>query len=138
MAQRDRRIQEIAYLLWEQEGRPDGQSERHWHAAVALFETENSPAEGAHEATVETKPESLGSKSRAPAGAKAVQAEVEKPAPAARAQAARASTARAKTADAPAAAKATDSESPAKSTAKSSAKSTAKPRTTPTKRKPTV
>ena len=45
MAERDRRIQEIAYLLWEQEGRPDGQAERFWHAAEVQFETEQARTE---------------------------------------------------------------------------------------------
>ena len=95
MAQRERRIQEIAYLLWEQEGRPDGQSDRFWHAAVVQFEAEFSPseaefspAEGAHEAPLETRPDTPApeQKSRAPAKAKPVPAEAEKPAPAAEAE----------------------------------------------------
>jgi hypothetical protein len=45
MAERDRRIQEIAYLLWEQEGRPDGQAERFWHEAEAQYEAESALTE---------------------------------------------------------------------------------------------
>jgi hypothetical protein len=30
------RIREVAYFLWEQEGRPEGQAERHWDLASAL------------------------------------------------------------------------------------------------------
>jgi hypothetical protein len=44
MVHRERRIQEIAYLLWERDGRPHGQSERFWHAAVAQFEVETAAA----------------------------------------------------------------------------------------------
>ncbi len=40
MADRERRIQEIAYLLWEGEGRPDGQAERFWHMAEAAYGAE--------------------------------------------------------------------------------------------------
>jgi len=40
MADRERRIQEIAYLLWEGEGRPDGQAERFWHMAEGAYEAE--------------------------------------------------------------------------------------------------
>lgn len=29
------RIRERAYALWEEEGRPAGRAERHWHRAVA-------------------------------------------------------------------------------------------------------
>ena len=44
MVHRERRIQEIAYLLWEREGRPEGQEERHWHEAVAQYESEHAHA----------------------------------------------------------------------------------------------
>ena len=42
MSERERRIREIAYLLWEQEGRPDGQSERFWHTAETQYEAESA------------------------------------------------------------------------------------------------
>jgi hypothetical protein len=29
----DRRTRERAYFLWEQEGRPEGRADEHWHAA---------------------------------------------------------------------------------------------------------
>ena len=34
------RIRERAYKLWEDEGRPDGEHERHWHAAQAELDRE--------------------------------------------------------------------------------------------------
>ena len=37
---RDDRIREIAYFLWLDEGRPEGEEERHWAAAEALLESE--------------------------------------------------------------------------------------------------
>ena len=40
MVNREKRIQEIAYHLWVRDGRPHGQSDQHWHEAVALFEAE--------------------------------------------------------------------------------------------------
>jgi Protein of unknown function (DUF2934) len=37
---RNDRIREIAYFLWLDEGRPDGESERHWTTAEGLLEPE--------------------------------------------------------------------------------------------------
>ena len=47
MTNRERRIREIAYHLWEQEGRPEGESHSHrlWLAAEAQFEAENTERE---------------------------------------------------------------------------------------------
>lgn len=47
MTNRERRIREIAYQLWEQEGRPEGQSQRLWLAAETQFEAETSGGRGA-------------------------------------------------------------------------------------------
>ena len=44
MTDRKQRIEKIAYQLWEQEGRPDGHSERLWLAAEAQYEAENAKA----------------------------------------------------------------------------------------------
>jgi hypothetical protein len=35
---RNERVRAIAYLLWEEEGRPDGAAERHWAAAEARYD----------------------------------------------------------------------------------------------------
>ncbi len=40
MSAREQRIRVIAYHLWEQEGRPDGNSERLWLAAEAQYEAD--------------------------------------------------------------------------------------------------
>jgi Protein of unknown function (DUF2934) len=40
MTDRNDRIRELAYLLWLEEGCPEGQSERHWQTAEILFESE--------------------------------------------------------------------------------------------------
>ena len=134
MAQRERRIQEIAYLLWEQEGRPDGQSERFWHAALAQVEGEDAQSIVFVETVSpapELKAETPAPKPREPAKAKPVVADGEKPAPAAKPKVAKAPTVSPKAPQAPAvAAKVAVSEPPAKSAAK--------PRATPAKRKPTA
>jgi hypothetical protein len=41
MTDRDDRIRELAYLLWLEEGCPEGQAERHWQAAETLFDSED-------------------------------------------------------------------------------------------------
>ena len=40
MKDRDARMKEIAYHLWEMAGRPDGESDRFWHAAIEEYEAE--------------------------------------------------------------------------------------------------
>lgn len=45
MNNREERIKEIAYRLWEQEGRPEGHSERLWLAAEAQYEADNARAQ---------------------------------------------------------------------------------------------
>ena len=44
MTDRKQRIEKIAYQLWEQEGRPDGHSERLWLAAEAQHEADAAKA----------------------------------------------------------------------------------------------
>ena len=38
----EQRIREIAFYLWEQEGYPDGQAERHWRMAKEMIEKEDA------------------------------------------------------------------------------------------------
>ena len=40
MTDRDDRVRELAYLLWLEEGCPEGQQERHWQNAETLFDAE--------------------------------------------------------------------------------------------------
>jgi hypothetical protein len=40
MADRDDRIRELAYLLWLEEGYPEGQAERHWLMAEIMVDSE--------------------------------------------------------------------------------------------------
>jgi hypothetical protein len=44
MADRDRRVREVAYRLWEDEGRPDGRDAEHWRRALTLVEAEEALA----------------------------------------------------------------------------------------------
>ncbi|EXF93183.1 hypothetical protein HK44_005685 [Pseudomonas fluorescens HK44] len=40
MSTDDKRIREFAYLIWESEGKPEGQETRHWEMACKLAEAE--------------------------------------------------------------------------------------------------
>ena len=40
MTDRDDRIRELAYFLWLEEGRPEGEAERHWLAAETIIESD--------------------------------------------------------------------------------------------------
>ena len=40
MSHDDKRIREFAYQIWESEGRPDGQHDRHWEMAHKLAQAE--------------------------------------------------------------------------------------------------
>ena len=42
MQDREFRLMEIAYLIWEAEGRPIGQAERHWRMAKSALEQEEA------------------------------------------------------------------------------------------------
>ena len=54
MSEKEQRIREIAHRLWEEEGQPADQAERHWQMAVKIVEEEEaahahpSSAHGAH------------------------------------------------------------------------------------------
>lgn len=44
---REERIRQMAHRIWESEGRPQGQSERHWKMAERLVQaSEESAGEG--------------------------------------------------------------------------------------------
>jgi Protein of unknown function (DUF2934) len=40
MTDREDRIRELAYLLWLEEGYPEGEAERHWLTAEAIIDSE--------------------------------------------------------------------------------------------------
>lgn len=41
----EQRVREFAFQIWEAEGKPDGQHERHWKMACKLAEAEAAAAE---------------------------------------------------------------------------------------------
>nr|WP_257012865.1 DUF2934 domain-containing protein [Pseudomonas aeruginosa] len=47
MSADEKRIREFAYQIWESEGCPDGQAERHWAMARQLAEAEAAAAASA-------------------------------------------------------------------------------------------
>lgn len=52
MSSDEERIRELAYQIWESEGRPEGQTEKHWEMARKLKESQDQgelapPPEGA-------------------------------------------------------------------------------------------
>lgn len=44
MTSEEQRIREFAYQIWQSEGCPHGQDERHWEMARKLVEAERTPA----------------------------------------------------------------------------------------------
>ena len=44
--ERRQRIEALAHQIWEAEGRPDDQQQRHWHMAERLVEAEIAAARG--------------------------------------------------------------------------------------------
>ena len=64
----DDRIQARAYALWEQDGRPEGRSEHHWHQARAQIEQEDAKGSDAssNEAVSAGKKKGKSSKGSAP------------------------------------------------------------------------
>lgn len=44
MSSEEQRIREFAYQIWQSEGCPHGQDERHWEMARKLVEAERTPA----------------------------------------------------------------------------------------------
>lgn len=42
--QRSERVQQLAHQIWEAEGRPDGQAQRHWQMAERLVAAEIAAA----------------------------------------------------------------------------------------------
>ncbi|OAN26694.1 MULTISPECIES: DUF2934 domain-containing protein [Pseudomonas] len=53
MTQKDERIQQLAYQIWESEGRPAHEHDRHWEMATRLYEAEQ---EGVAKKTATKKP----------------------------------------------------------------------------------
>jgi hypothetical protein len=49
MDDREQRVREIAYFLWEQGGYPDGQAEQHWAAAEAVVNAQDAEQKNGEE-----------------------------------------------------------------------------------------
>lgn len=56
MNERETRIREWAYRLWEEEGYPHGRDGEHWFRAVAIVMEEDGLPEGEAEAAADTTP----------------------------------------------------------------------------------
>lgn len=79
--EKDQRIREIAYFLWQEEGCPEDSADRHWAAAVAVANAEDEsrgdgegdprgePLEAPNTAPY-TAPTPLGTQMRAPRAAR--------------------------------------------------------------------
>lgn len=91
MSTDDKRIREFAYLIWESEGKPEGQETRHWEMACKLAEAEAlAPTKPARTAkpnggktnsskTAASKPPATKPKTKAATTAKVVTPPGEKP-----------------------------------------------------------
>lgn len=44
MASSEKDIRDLAHQLWESEGRPEGQAEKHWKLAIRLIEADGNNA----------------------------------------------------------------------------------------------
>lgn len=51
----ERRVSELAYQIWESEGRPEGQQDRHWRMARSLAEAEAANQNGEAEEPVQPR-----------------------------------------------------------------------------------
>ena len=48
MADDERRIRQLGYRIWESEGRPEGQEQRHWEMARKIVAAERESGRDAH------------------------------------------------------------------------------------------
>lgn len=46
LADRDHYVRELAHSIWEAEGRPDGQAQRHWDMAERLVDAQEQALHG--------------------------------------------------------------------------------------------
>ena len=86
MSTEDKRVREFAYQIWESEGKPDGEQDRHWEMARKLAEAEaltpSKPKPGAKPKTalkVATKPKPAAPAAAKPAAKKPVAPKKPKP-----------------------------------------------------------
>ncbi|MCP3751985.1 DUF2934 domain-containing protein [Pseudomonas sp. SBB6] len=78
MSVEEKRIREFAYQIWESEGRPEGQEQRHWDMARKLAEAEalapkvtpRKPAKAPPASTSKAKPAGATAAPKKPRAAK--------------------------------------------------------------------
>ncbi len=68
---RENRVREIAYLIWEEEGRPDGEAERHWLAAEIVCDSEDLERKNEDAERKDVEGEPTGKSAKAPDAAEA-------------------------------------------------------------------
>ncbi|MDH4612496.1 DUF2934 domain-containing protein [Pseudomonas sp. BN102] len=89
MSKNEERIRELAYQIWESEGRPQGQAARHWEMACVLVDAETEePVKAPPRARRISKPKTMSLIDAAPENAQEIASE--KPAPAKKSGATRA------------------------------------------------
>ncbi len=60
MIDKEQRIREVAYFIWQEEGCPDGRAEQHWERAQAIVESQDAERKDIEgETPGETLPEYL-------------------------------------------------------------------------------
>lgn len=52
----ENRVKELAYQIWESEGRPHGSDKRHWEMATSLAQTETEATEPTSDTTAGVTP----------------------------------------------------------------------------------
>lgn len=73
----EQRIRELAYQIWESEGRPEGEDARHWQMAIKLLDSEQK---GELQPAPEKKPAARKSRSKTASAPSADETQLEKPA----------------------------------------------------------
>jgi hypothetical protein len=79
MSTEDKRIREFAYQIWESEGKPEGQEERHWQMARKLAEAEALAPKKSPKAAGSKTPASKAPASKPAATAKTLNGKTEEP-----------------------------------------------------------
>lgn len=67
----EERKRQIAYALWEEEGRPEGRAEAHWQEACSQIEAELQDPDWLKRAAGETEPRPSGQEAETKRGRKA-------------------------------------------------------------------
>ena len=57
IAGRDQRIADLAYRMWEEDGRPEGRAEAHWLRAAVLVDEDGSKSSGKEKSRCSKNPQ---------------------------------------------------------------------------------